>query len=775
MKHSPFVFAVRPIVLALNLAWVSHAAWALPATDSPYYTDAQSSFVEDATSRGIGQVNMIACFMNSMRPADLVNQSHYVALVDELKCDPNSRSSASNQGASGGAQAPQYTRAIVNSTRASNADPMLASIWVSSEMGPNTAGTIFLKLNASSAPSSDNPYGVFRLDFCGKEVSAAAAAACLMKGYLDASATGLQFFQNEGNGSNGTVTQLALTQGSGGSTGQGRLAQAETSSNITTTSAFTFAYNSTHYRRSDTDTNSDLCFSRLEADAKKSVWRYGLYNADGTRLEINSGFPVRWTDTGTGQSYQGQIGYYGLWLEDNKAAVIPDGATLVKQNFGSNAPTESYLLSKARGRLTKYTRQTTTLDRVANVRMTVGMNIASVWQQVEIYWDGTLGQFVKSGVMTCGGSGCNIQSVDPVQPIANATWATQGGIFGWSQSLGGEVFIGNVGNLANPTAVDVAYRVQSLVYPNDFPAELKCLGECANVSTMTNYFTDQMGATSPYLSNTLNVQFDPAGVAAGNLVSYVQDGSSGELKVSGDSAALVISNANWLSAKPMYQFGFRLGKLFDAANAASVLCDGSFTQYCGSKLNDLPVYYTWETGTQSFNQFFALRTASGNCAGSNDAYCRFDPPLSVTFSVPNDTVAYGEYAGRDVILQYGGYGNLWGVPGLCVNRLTNAPADCSAGGQNIRFVPAFVIPFDTTQGVVRNGSTSYYVKWLDREMRFSQVGAGNCSALTLPSSGLTLPDATGFQSPGESSSANYIGALPTVTAAPRVIAGEVKY
>ncbi len=768
--------ALRPIVSAVALALAASAAPAAPPAGTSYFTDGQNSFVEDATSRGIGQVNMITCFMSSMKPAGLVNQGNYIALVDEVKCDPNSRSSTSNQSASGGAQAPQYTRAIVNSTRASNADPMLASIWVNSAQGPNDPETIIsVRLSASSAPSLSNPYGVFRLDFCGKESTALSTAACMMKGYLDANANGLQFFQNEGGGNRSNVTQLTLTQGSGGDSGQGRLAQEETFNSVTTTTAFTFAYNATHYRRSDTETNSDRCFSRLESDAKKSVWRYGLYQEDGSKLDINSGFPVRWTDPNTLQSYQGHIGYYGLWMEDNKASVISDGATLVKQNFGSNATNESFLLSKARGRLTKHTRQTTTLDRVANVRLTVGLNVASVWQQAEIYWDGTLGQFVKSGVMNCGGNGCNIQTVSPVEPIANGSWAAQGGIFGWSQSLGGEVFIGNVGNLANPTAVDVAYRVQSLVYPADIPAELKCLGECADVASMTAYFTDQMGATSPYISNTLNVQFDPSGVAAGNLVSYVQDGTTGELKVSGDSGPLVVSNANWLSAKPQYSFGFRLGKLFSAADAASALCTGSTTHYCGSKLNDLTHFYTWETGTQSFNQFFALRAASGNCAGSSDAYCRFDAPLSVTYSVPNDANEFGEYAGRDVILQYGGFGNLWGVPGLCINRLTNAPTDCSQGGQNIRFVPAFVIPFNATTGVVRNGNTTYYVKWLDREMRFSEVAGGQCSALTLPSNGLTLPQESGFLNPGVSSSPYYIGTLPAVSGAPRVIDGEVKY
>jgi len=225
--------------------------------------------------------------------------------------------------------------------------------------------------------------------------------------------------------------------------------------------------------------------------------------------------------------------------------------------------------------------------------------------------------------------------------------------------------------------------------------------------------------------------------------------------------------------QPQFQNGVMTGKLFDANDDTNVRCDADTTKYCGAKLNDLQVYYQWQTGTQNWSQFFALRAPTGSCAGSTDAFCRFDPPLSVTYSVPNDSVAYGVYAGQDVILQYGGFGNLWGVPGTCVDRFTNASVDCGQGGQNVRWVPAFAIPFDTTAGRVTAGSTSYFAKWLDREVRFSSAPSG-CTGLTLPAN-LTLPTAGGALNPGVSTSADYIGAAPVVTGAPRVIHGEVKY
>ena len=108
-----------------------------------------------------------------------------------------------------------------------------------------------------------------------------------------------------------------------------------------------------------------------------------------------------------------------------------------------------------------------------------------------------------------------------------------------------------------------------------------------------------------------------------------------------------------------------------------------------------------------------------------------------------------------------------------MNRFTNATVDCSQGGPDVRWVPAFAIPLDLSTGVVMNGATPYYVRWLDREVRFSVAPSG-CTGLTLPSS-LTLPTAAGALNPGVSTSPDYIGAAPVVTGAPRVIHGEVKY
>jgi hypothetical protein len=66
--HLRWTIAFQMVVCAIGAS----AAHAAPPVTSAYFTDPQSSYVQDATSDSIGQVNMISCIMHSMRPDALV-------------------------------------------------------------------------------------------------------------------------------------------------------------------------------------------------------------------------------------------------------------------------------------------------------------------------------------------------------------------------------------------------------------------------------------------------------------------------------------------------------------------------------------------------------------------------------------------------------------------------------------------------------------------------------------------------------------------------------
>lgn len=742
----------------LSLCVCSALASAAPPSNSPYYTDAQTSNVQDATSKSIGQVNMITCIMHAMRPEALVNQPSYNALVDEGKCDQEKRSTTST------VQAPSYMTSTVTVTRASNLDPMRSKIWIDMDEGDQQA-TIFVNVSATTAPTTTNPYGGFRLDFCGK---GAGQTSCMMNGYMQGSDTGLRYYETEqeDNGTRTTALQLNTT---GSTSGSG---QVETTGG-NEAGAYTFAYNSTLFLRSDG--NSNACFSRdaTDPDTGFSVWRYGLYDATtGERVVRNSGFPIEYSSAGT--TYHGYLGYGGLSLPSEVMNSLSSGATVQKVDYsGGNSPVKTdYTVVKAAGKLTKYTRNTRTLNEIDKIRFNtfLGMNAASFFTgaqnntQYEMYWDNTAGVFKVSGVMNCSNNGCQTQGISPEIAVDASKWSTMGGVQGWSQSLGGEMYIGlaGVSGAVNSSSITVVYRTQDLVYPAQMAAipTLYCVRDCPTASSLAAYFAQGSQLQWPFVTATAN-NWQPT--APSNVVTYQTDAATALLNDAA-SQAVTFTDAEAYSQHPQYQNGIRSGRLFPTLAAAE--CSLGSGTYCDAKVNDLDVYYQWETGANSYSQFAAVKDSSGT-------FVHFDAPLLVNYTVPNGA-AYGQYAGTSLVLQYGGYGDLWGVPGYCVSPDTNAVVQC---GDGTRYVPSFQIPFDTVSGVATGaGNTTYYIKWLDREIRFANKNPSVCSAasLTLPAN-ITLPTAGDLKDPGNANSDIYIGIRPVVNEAPRVIHGDVKF
>jgi hypothetical protein len=753
----------RPHLLALAAA----AAFAAPASATPgassaYRTDPQQSRVEDATSKGINQVNMITCYMSAMRPDALVNQGNYLALVDEKKCDEAGRASADNAGSSsGGTNAPSFTTAAVNSTRASNNDPMRVKVWID-QAEADFAATIFVNVVANQAPSANNPYGDFRIDYCGR----GPVTGCLMNGYLQASAEGVSYFEIEnggGGGGGGPQTKALRLTVSSTDTGAGLMSMNEGG----VTRGFTFAYNADYFLRR-TAGGTDQCFSRDASDAATgmSVWRYGLYDGEtGAREERMSGFPVEYTGNGT--TWHGHMGYYGLWLPPEAGA--SNGATLSRVQYtGSGPPVKTdFTLLKAEGRLTKYSKNTRTLASMDKIRLNTFVdNAASFFpgaqsfKQYELYWDQGTGAFKVTAVMDCSNGPCQTTSLQTEQTVQPSFFAPRGGLRGWSQSLGGELFIPLGMGSVDAASVQVAYRVQELVYPADMPATLHCMRDCPTGASLGAFFAEGSQAASPYAGASFNNWMPTADAG---VVHYTMHAASATMR-DGTDAPVVFADAQALATRPAYRNGVRSGRLFTDLEAAR--CPQDATRLCEFQVENMPTYYQWETGANNWNQFAGLKDGNG-------AVVPFDAPLAVNYTVPAGA-QYGEYAGKTIVLQYGGFGQLWGIPGQCVSPQTNDPVSCDR--PEARYVPAFVIPFDETLGRVQAGSRTLLVKWLEREIRFARKALNVCTTagITLPT-GLALPTAAGLADPSDPASPIYIGTKPTITAAPRVVHGEVKY
>lgn len=755
-------------LLAAPLLLAAPAAFAVPPSNSPYMTDRQNSHVEDATSEGIGQVNMIMCIMSALRADAFVNKGEYNALVEESRCEPSGNSGGAASAASGdAAQASSFMTAVVNATRQSNATPMISRIWLSQEEEGHRTD-IDVHVSATSAPTSTNPYGVFTLYYCGHDPL---STACRMNGVLEGGTDGVRYFHTEtrddGQGLYTLNTALKLNA-SGTTTGSGRMLMEGDQGSL----AFDFAYDANLYLRSDGSANQ--CFARDANDPATgmSVWRYGLYDeTTGARITRNSGFPIDYVHAG--ETYHGYLGYYGLSLPAAAMSVLQSGDTVQKVDYngGQSAVKTDYSVLKAGGRLMKFTRQTRTLQQIDRVRFTTffgqeGAGLFSGAQantQYEMYWDDTAGNFKVTGSMNCGGNGCQVQPLQPEKSVNVSFWQSRPGVQGWSQSLGGEIFIGLQGaaGSVNSSAIQVVYRTQDLVYPSQFASipTLFCVRDCPIPASMSAYFANGSSQPSPFVAATYN-NWNPS--QPGAVVSYQTDASAALLRFNGQ--AVTFTDAEALRQHSQYQWGIRSGRLVADISAAE--CSQGSGTYCDWKINEVDVYYQWETGSESHNQFAGVKNAGGQ-------FLVFDAPLQVSFQVPTGA-AYGEYAGQNMVLQYGGFGDLWGLPGVCVSRNTNAVVSCDTQGS--RYVPAFVIPNDTVAGRVTSNGQTYLVKWLEREIRFAKKPLSTCSVAQLQAPvGIVLPTSALLKNPSSANSDVYVGAKPTVTAAPRVIHGEIKY
>jgi hypothetical protein len=795
--------ALLPAVSAVTSLALAQSA---PPANSPYYTDTQSTQVQDATSQSIGTVNMIACIMQAMRPDALVNQGPYIALIDQNKCNAakeNSTSgSGSGSGGSGSTQAPSYMTAAVNSTRTSNSDPMIADAWISTQVGTNngssTAATIYAHISATQAPSNTNPYGVFRLDYCGIAVGDQ-SNTCLMNGFMETDANGtLSYYEQDGGGGGSQTTALALSS-IGTSSGSGSLQVNQSGNGQSQQQGFDFTYNAGYYYRTSGN-NQYECFSRSASDpgTQYSVWDYDLYDLNGNEVNLNSGFPIQYTISGT--TYQGYVGYYGLSGQPG-AALPANGSTVQQISYNNNsAATASYTVVSSGGRLVRNTMQATTLALINQVPLNVFIGspaptgLVDANTQYVMYWSESAGMFVATGEIQCGQSGCNTAAVNVGNgQTSNAVnidpsyWTGSNmGLQAWSNSLGGgNVFVAfnNPGTPLDQT--QVVYYLQNLVYPGDpsLPATLYCVNNCPTAAAIAAYFGQgsSNAVASPYDSATFN-SYQPS-------TAYDSYTVSGNILVDSQGSQVVDTTASdyqncQAQGCQQYQNGIMSGNL--VASLSDALCPNGPggqpsgpPQYCSWVTNQATTYYTWQTGPNSWDQFSALQD-------SNNHFVQFDAPLNVSFTVPANTSGnnpYGSYARSTMVLQYGGVGNLWGIPNYCVNTDTNQPDPNCSNAQNDISISAFEIPFDPALGVVTYTPTSgpavtYWVKWLNRQILFAQYPDSTCTSAGLSTTTAQLPTSAGLQNPSDPRSSVYNGVEPTFNGnppAPRVIQGVVEY
>jgi hypothetical protein len=763
----------------------------LAGTD--YEKDKTNVYVQDRTSDGFKDINKILCMVGQTRYDAMINQGPYTALVDQNLCDSNSSDPSNagqqSQNQSSGANMPDYMRFTVNSYRVDDNSPGIVKIWAhQAQSEHDQAALIFGKAVISEPTSSTNPYGIFTMNFRGYNLPVVLTDTPMFAGALEAVRSGvtgsvlLNFVSTDSHteifcGTESDQRAVTLDRLPDGTAGAGQVSSIHTCPSNTSYSSnenFQFAYNDSDFYRYNTESSLDSCLSRTSVT--ESAWSYGLYNSDGSRVTRDSGFSIT-GDSGNQYfkaSNRGWIGYWGLWTEGT--ATINNGDTVNKVDFNGNTSTP-YTVFAAGGKLKKHTRQTLTLNNIQGIPLSYYEQLEScgTGTQYQVVYNGT--DFNKVAHMVCANNNCTWSDYGP-SPIDLSNFP-QGSLNFWSDSLGGQAQVklaGGTGpatcspnsdngcttclnSYSLPLVTDpaVVFYAEQVVNPGDLitvqtpstSVTLACFDQCPDPGALTT--NNAYLASGP--TNTYDYTFSTDANAANPMVLVSA--------ISGSTGPVVMSSVN-----SSYRWGLMSGPLFDpnSTNLSLLQCPWDATQTCSwLAWSVLPVFYTWETGPSSWNQFVTLQDAGGFITP-------FQAPLNVTYV----------NSGATYILQYGGFGQLNGIPGKCVNMDTGADDNCSAGGNNIRWVPKFTIPaLDPSDGTSLNvvhdqatPATTYFVKPLNIEQRMNEDISGGCvnAGLNTTATGgsYTLP------SMGDSFVSDPVSAEPSAPVAPAVIGGVLQ-
>ncbi len=697
--------------------------------DSDYNLDVTSVHVFDPSMKPLSLINMILCYVAHTAYAEKLNEGNYKAQTDIGLCESgeDSGDQGGDSGASSGAQAAEFMLFTVNSSRETSESDQIVKFWVPEGEG----GTIHARVAISEGASEADPFGAFLMDYAGVPEGGTEADAQMFGalGTIDQEGTsGFRLYENEGDidqphldsRSFSKRTAVALSTEPDSESGLAHILDRSRFHDFTgdtgiLTHEWKIAYDAGYFKR-QLDDGEEVTFSRTQF--QNSAWRYNLYHAGGeaagSRVELESGFGFQ-TESGD----YGWVGYYGLWVPEGVS--VEDGDTITETTFDGGVGA-TYKVVRAPGKLIRHARETLDLAELAgqtfnwwdNGRATnFLLDYAAGFFNMIAYFDG--GEWV---------------AIDPPEVV---DVRAQGGFLQmWSQTLGG-----SVSYLEGESVV--TYYSQEFVNGSsplfdgvldDFVTlygYIQCLdseitGAEANAGDV--YLPESFEVGAPY-----SFRFDREDLTLywdvnGHGVTLEQVGlAEGEKPTHGPNI-----------------WGMSSGPLVLDTSGLSGVWD----------LWGQEEFFTYETGHNTWNGYAAVVDAFGD-------YVVFDAPLQFlyTHSQANDLNDDATYDGQKYFLNYGGPGDLWGIP--------SEGTDFDDDGQEDRWYPLFSIRGGTLAGPT---GTEYLVRPMEIEQSLLEDPAGSAGLDLSGAAALVLPDASLYTAPG-------IGEMPVVEGPPVVVNGVV--
>ncbi len=718
------------------------------SVDSDYNQDTTQIYVHEKSAEAMNSVNEILCSIKQTKYDGMINQDPYKAQIDITQCEQKGESSdASSQDQSSGSNRAEYEMWTVYSTRADVNSPHIVQAWVHQEPddggGPGGDGGMLIKARMiiEQAADDDNPYGLFRLDFAGYGVDASGNldATSSMNGYMytEISSSGqvyLKFYNGMEMMGETLEQKVSFSRNTDGSSGGGTTTSFDFDQNGLTTANFNFAFSDDYFYREDKGGNKS-CLDRN--NFSEIAWRYGLYDSTGARVNRDSGFPIK-AESGSDE-YFGYIGYWGLWMPED--ANIGNGDTVYRMEFGKKGDEakQEYTVYKVGGKLIRNTRKTLSLEDIKGLPLNY-YNWSGDQKEYRVVWTGTA--LNKTHVRDAN---WNWQKIAEAE-VTFDQWDWSFNFY--SESLGGDgqvIFSASEsgGNVTIDQALTntstVIFHMRDVVFPSDsdVPANLICYDNCPDSTALTS--------SDPYHTRAVDGDNMP--------VSHTYTFSDMVLKEGGTSILRP-------TAIGENDHGLWTGPLFEntGANMTALQCDWDAGLTCGWKAwQVLDVFYTWETGANDWNQFTTLKDGSNN-------YAEFEAPLFIQYT---HSQSGHDYDGSVFYLEYGGFGNLHGIPSTCVDDETGVEISCDS--ENARWLPEFGIANGANASWTNDQSVTVegVIKALEKEQSMVKVDNSVCAAAGMNLSTHTLPTSSDLLNPN-------LGDEPQVDAAPSVIGGVIQ-
>tara|TARA_B110000008_G_scaffold118777_1_gene121447 strand:+ start:8010 stop:10352 length:2343 start_codon:yes stop_codon:yes gene_type:complete len=767
------------LMLCALLICVS-AQSAVPA-NSAYSLQEGQFFMSDDLQDNLTMPSFLLCFMTQLAADQMAGPSSvtYLALVDEASCDANSQvaqgaqveSKAAAASAKAGAASIAYTKVTVNVSQASGNDPMVVKAWVPVDQD-GTATTVYTYGSVTAPVSDSAPYGEFSFNYTGYIPG---AGVDFIKGKMSASGSQIlwyeEFYDNESEqwyDGKATINLGSGTSGNGavqyvGEAGLDVAAYAYTADNFC---------RQVKLRNGSSISQDEACFFTDEAKGKKEVFNYSLYDSStGDLHDLSSGgFGIKYTSGGT--TKYGFADFNGVHFDETTSKGLSDGQTFTVADPSNSRNGDTVTLDIISSSLRKITQSKVSLNSLDGVRINAFLDSnsdvanLSTTGEYNMSYDSTNNRFVatkRDGTLL--GSALNFSVSEMLAASGNnKIWWVSGWVPG----------VGNVNisrdALAAPSSTLVTKQTDERVLIGDMPATLYCLENCpgytaieaaknkiaADESPSTVYGGVGFGgSSSDFVEYTLN-----------NSTNNYADGD-GDISMGSVSSSLYtkLDSSN-------LGYGIYSGPM--VTSKSTLTCpSGNGVDYCGIPIweGDVTTFYQLETGHKPWHQSRRMLDASNNAIS-------FTPPQNLYFTAPNDSTQYGEFADKEIKVEFNGGSDLWGIPGRCLNKSTGAFTDnCNINGSNgddgyWPWVDMFRIPKNETTGRLYTGtgqSGSYYLVAPNEGLVF--LGLNTSAKGTLTLGDVTSLPSTAPTNIGPNGGANYIGAEPTQPSTPSIRAG----